>query len=51
MIDVLKYDKLIKNIAKKYCYNPRDYLISSYIKDREKRKPWYDRIEFVYNKR
>ena len=25
MIDVLKYDKLIKNIAKKYCYNPNDY--------------------------
>lgn len=25
MNDVLKYDKLIKNIAKKYCYNPNDY--------------------------
>ena len=35
---------MIKNNAD----NPRDYLISIYINDREKRKPWYDRIEFVY---
>ena len=34
---------MIKNNAD----NPRGYLISNYIKDREKRKPWYDRIEFV----
>ena len=42
---------LAKSMIKNNADNPRDYLISSYIKDREKRKPWYDRIEFVYNKR
>ena len=39
---------LAKSMIKNNADNPRDYLISIYINDREKRKPWYDRIEFVY---
>ena len=38
---------LAKSMIKNNTDNPRDYLISNYIKDREKRKPWYDIIEFV----
>jgi len=39
-----------KEMIKDNVDNPKDYLISMYICDRENRKPWYDRIEFVKKK-
>lgn len=41
---------LAKSMIKNNADNPRDYLISSYINDRKKRKLWYDMIVFIYNK-